>query len=201
MDLDRDLAHISGTKVRDNPYAHFDYLHPVVQSFHMEDYAEKVVFMGAESTEKSTLTRAMAAEYDTTYVPEYGDFLFQEKHGQLDYGDLKQITITHRDLENNVGECRNYLFVDTNAITTGFYSYFYFGRCDDLVRKYAAECRDRYQHVFLCEPDIPFERKGRPHMETSWLASIRNLLDPLQQRLLPRSVLTPQLQDGMRGLK
>ena len=42
---------------------------------------EMVVFVGAESTGKSTLVEYLAREYDTAFVPEIGRSVWEEKNG------------------------------------------------------------------------------------------------------------------------
>jgi hypothetical protein len=53
-----------------------------------------------------------------------------------------------------------YLFVDTNAITTMFFSHYYNRDSRPDLRKLADDCRIRYQHVIVCADDIPFEQDG-----------------------------------------
>jgi nicotinamide riboside kinase len=42
-----------------------------------------VVFVGAESTGKSTLASKLAREQGAQFVPEIGRFIWEEKQGQL----------------------------------------------------------------------------------------------------------------------
>ena len=53
-----------------------------------------------------------------------------------------------------------YVFVDTNAITTMFFSHYYNRDSRPDLRKLADDCRIRYQHVIVCADDIPFEQDG-----------------------------------------
>lgn len=55
------------------------------------DAVEMAVFVGAESTGKSTLVEHLAREYGTMFVPEIGRFVWEEKNGVLDVGDYVDI--------------------------------------------------------------------------------------------------------------
>jgi nicotinamide riboside kinase len=62
--------------------------------------ARRVVFLGAESTGKSTLSEALARDYGTVSVPEIGRFIWEEKQGRLDAGDYVEIALKHRAAED-----------------------------------------------------------------------------------------------------
>jgi HTH-type transcriptional repressor of NAD biosynthesis genes len=59
---------VSGTMIRANPLGYLDYLEPCVREY----YVKRVVLVGAESCGKTTLAEALASEYCTKWVPEYG---------------------------------------------------------------------------------------------------------------------------------
>jgi len=125
--------------------------------------AEKVVFVGAESTGKSTLVEHLAREFDTAWVPEIGRFVWEEKQGDLNAGDYLDIAVMHRQAETEaLQRARRYLFVDTSALTTLLLGYC-FGHIDQAppeLLKYADDCKDRYAHHFVCADDLPFEQDG-----------------------------------------
>ncbi|TPG65880.1 AAA family ATPase [Hymenobacter nivis] len=121
----------------------------------------RIVLLGAESTGKTTLCRALAAAYSTAWVPEYGRQLTEEKMGALTFADHLLIAQRHLELEEEqVAQARRFLFVDTNAITTALYSYYYYQRCDPALLQLARACRLRYAHTIVCQPSIPFEADG-----------------------------------------
>ena len=142
-------------------------LKPFVSSLvysHLEFWAQavyKVVFLGAESTGKSTLAARMAQEYKTQFVPEFGREVWENKQGKLELEDYVLIAKRHRQLEDTaILEAQQYLFVDTNAITTMFLGYAYQGRGLPELTALAREAETRYHHVFLCSDDIPFAQDG-----------------------------------------
>ena len=121
----------------------------------------RVVVLGAESTGKTTLCRALAAAYNTVWVPEYGRQLTEEKMGALTFADHLHIAQQHIETEDEqLAQTRRFLFVDTNAITTSLYSYYYYQRCDPALLQLARDCRKRYAHTVVCQPSIPFEADG-----------------------------------------
>jgi HTH-type transcriptional repressor of NAD biosynthesis genes len=164
VDVNRVRVPVSGTLVRDQPAAFARYLHPLVAAqlgVVPPAAVPRVVFLGAESSGKSTLCAALAEAYDTVWVPEYGRTLHEQKHGNLDYEDLLYIARRHAELEDEAAsQTQQFLFCDTNAATTALYSYYYFHRCDPALQAMAAVCGQRYAHTFVCAPTVPFEQDG-----------------------------------------
>jgi HTH-type transcriptional regulator, transcriptional repressor of NAD biosynthesis genes len=120
-----------------------------------------VVFLGAESTGKSTLTERMAQAYDTAFVPEYGREVWTRKNGVLELADYVHIAQHHRELEDAaLLRAKRFLFVDTNAITTMFLGYAYEGNGLPELTQLARDAETRYHHIVLCSDDIPFEQDG-----------------------------------------
>lgn len=68
VDKNRTFIPISATIVRRDPLSAAEYLEPVVRAH----FARRVVVLGAESTGTTTLSRALAQHYKTSWVPEYG---------------------------------------------------------------------------------------------------------------------------------
>jgi HTH-type transcriptional regulator, transcriptional repressor of NAD biosynthesis genes len=164
VDVARALVPVSGTLVRANPTAYARYLHPLVAAqlgVVPPAPVPRVVFLGAESSGKSTLCAALAEACDTAWVPEYGRTLHEQKNGNLEYEDLLYIARRHAELEDEAAaQARGVLFCDTNAATTALYSYYYFHRCDPALQAMAAVCGQRYAHTFVCAPTVPFEQDG-----------------------------------------
>ena len=157
VDLERGIIPISGSAIREDVHAHRLQLNPRVYVH----FVDKVVFLGAESTGKSTLAERMASEFNTEFVAEYGRDHYAERGGELTLDDYVTIAEKHRALEDSAAlQANRYLFVDTNAITTMFFSHYYNRDSVLAVRALAAECSERYRHVFVCDDDIPFEQDG-----------------------------------------
>lgn len=157
VDPGRRRVPISGTRIRADIHAHREWLDPLVHAH----FVEKVVFLGAESTGKSTLVEALAAALGEPFVPEVGRTLWVDAGGELPLSDYVRICREHVALEDEAArQAKRFVFVDTNAVTTQSYAFFFFGECPEEVRAYADRCRARYAHTFVCAPDIPFEQDG-----------------------------------------
>jgi NadR type nicotinamide-nucleotide adenylyltransferase len=83
VDPDRTRHPVSGTAVRKDPVGCWQWLSPAVRAY----LARRVAIVGAESTGKTTLARALAEHYRTRggvwaatrWVPEYGRLYCEEK--------------------------------------------------------------------------------------------------------------------------
>ena len=67
VDPDRGRVPISGSQIRARPLAHWRFIPPPVRPY----FVRRVVILGAESTWKTTLAQALAAQFATAWVPEY----------------------------------------------------------------------------------------------------------------------------------
>jgi nicotinamide riboside kinase len=121
---------------------------------------QKVVFMGAPSTGKSTICKAAASYFNTAHVDEFGRTYWEENQTerrltpeQLLYIAEEHIAIEERTLL----KANKYLFVDTNALTTWHFALDYHESALPKLCELADKSKERYQHVFLCADDIPFE--------------------------------------------
>jgi nicotinamide riboside kinase len=141
--------------------------------------AERVVFVGAESTGKSTLAEYLAHAYDSVSVPEIGRFIWEAKGGKLDADDYVEIAVKHRAAEDAAMlQARRWLFVDTNALTTLLLG-IQFGQVGnppptELLRC-ADDCKARYAHTFVCADDIPYEEQDVRENE-AWRGRIQQLV-------------------------
>jgi len=159
---------------------------------------EMVVFVGAESTGKSTLAAHLAREFDTVFVPEIGRYIWEEKKGQLNAGDYVDIAVKHRQAEAEaMARARRYLFVDTSALTTLLLGYC-FGHIKDAPAEllhYADDCKQRYAHHFVCADDIPYEYDPARENE-AWRGRIQKLvLQDLEARAIPYTVLRGTVEE------
>ncbi|HWJ93228.1 MAG TPA: ATP-binding protein [Telluria sp.] len=160
--------------------------------------AEMVVFVGAESTGKSTLAEYLAREFDTVFVPEIGRYIWEEKQGRLTVGDYVDIAVKHRAAEAEaLAHAKRYLFVDTSALTTLLLGYC-FGHVVEApaeLLRYADDCKQRYAHHFVCADDIPYEIDPARENE-AWRGKIQRLvLEDLEQRGIPYTILTGSVEE------
>ncbi|GAB3445500.1 ATP-binding protein [Massilia solisilvae] len=162
------------------------------------EMVEKVVFVGAESTGKSTLAQYLAHEFDTVYVPEIGRFIWEEKKGQLNVDDYVDIAVKHRQAEaEGAARARRYLFVDTSALTTLLlgYCFGHIKQAPEELLRYADDCKLRYAHHFVCADDIPYEYDPARENE-AWRGRIQKLvLDDLDARGIAYTVVTGTVEE------
>lgn len=154
VDAARATFPTSGTDIRANVHTERQWLHPSVYV----SFVERVVCLGGESSGKSTLTEALAREFDTVHAPEFGRELWVDRGGNLEFDDLLLIGRTQIEREARLAERSNrYLFCDTSPLTTLFYCLDQFGKASPELERLA----DReYSLTVVCAPDFDFVQDG-----------------------------------------
>src|SRR5262249_55443007 len=129
VDRRRRTVPISGTRIRHDPLANLGFLRGGARGH----YVKRVALLGAESTGKTTLARALAARYETLWNPEVGHMYtwFREDGADWDTWRSAEFTLIAR-LQNwyedfLAGYANRILFCDTTAWTTGLFHKVYFG--------------------------------------------------------------------------
>lgn len=159
VDRARAAVPVSGTALRADVHALRHFLDPLVYAH----FVRRVVILGAESTGKSTLTRALGEAFGTTWVREYGRDVYEREDGALTPGHFLEIARGHRALEDEAAQSpgvHEWVFSDTDAATTLMWSHLLTGAAHPDLRALADECRARYAHTFLCDTDLPHEQDG-----------------------------------------
>jgi len=169
------------------PAAHHSFVrahlpHPIESVFSGEDYGPAFArALGAEHVfieRVDSHTGTAVHRLGTEYVEEVGRTLWVEANGELPLDQYEYICREHVRLEEAaILRARRYVFVDTNAITTQQYAFFFFGECPSEVQAYADRCKARYAHTFVCMPDVPFEQDGtrvHPQVQQYMDGAIRN---------------------------
>lgn len=190
----RSVIPISATEIRANPYLHRAMLAPRVYA----DLILKVVFVGAPSTGKSTLASTLAQHYTTLWMPEYGRE-YWEKHQvdrRLTQEQLVEIAVGHREREDLLVQNANrFLFIDTDASTTLQFSYHYHDDADPRLVQLAQECHQRYDVVFLCDDDIPYDDTWDRSGVVSREVMQRRVISDLQFRKRPYFRISGTLEE------
>jgi HTH-type transcriptional regulator, transcriptional repressor of NAD biosynthesis genes len=154
VDRERIRIPITGSRLRADPHENRRFLAPEVYA----DFVKRVALLGGESTGKSSLAAALAAELGTLHVAEFGRELWELRSGGLEYADMLRIAEQQIARERAAAAGANeWLVCDTTPLTTLFYSHRLFGRADPLLEAHAAR---RYELVVLCAPDFPFVQDG-----------------------------------------
>lgn len=155
IDEARAAVPISGTALRENAFAGRQYIAPVVYA----DLITKVCFLGAPSTGKTTLARAMAERHTTTWMSEYGAEYWLEHHvnRRITLEQFEEIAPEHNRREDAlILNAQKYLFCDTCPITTYVFAKDYHGAAGPILTRLAREAEKRYDLFFLCDTDIPY---------------------------------------------
>lgn len=154
VDAARHAYPISATQIRHNVHAHREWLHPEVY----RDFVHRVVLLGGESSGKTTLARALAAEFRTAWVPEYGRERWVERQGLLTLHDLLDIGRIQVEREEALlPQASAVLFCDTSALTTLGYADWMFHAQPEALHALA---RRPYSLIVFCESDFGFVQDG-----------------------------------------
>lgn len=117
--------------------------------------------MGAPSTGKTTILKASAAHYKTQFVLEYGREYWEKNQIERLLTPEQLLYIAQEQIRQEeaaaAGACNQYLFVDTNALTTWHFAQDYYGSALPELSVLADESKERFDHVFLCGDEIPYE--------------------------------------------
>lgn len=174
VDRQRATVPISATRIRAAPLEQLAMLEPCVRAW----FVRRVVLIGAESTGKTTLTRALAAHFATSCVLEYGREHWEAKvaglpmpgagpvageeasplPGWTDDEFLHIAAEQQRREELAARAADRVLFCDTNAFATGTWHERYRGHRDPRVDAIGA--RDRVDLYLVTAPDVPFVQDG-----------------------------------------
>ena len=152
---------VSGTAVRADPLAHWDFLEPPVRGY----YARRVVLVGAESTGKTTLATDLAAALNTGWVAEYGREHWEAKiaRGDLnfwrpeEFAEIAREQCRREDAAARV--CNRVLICDTDAFATRVWYKRYLNGWSPEVDAIAAAHR-RPDLYLLTDLATPFEQDG-----------------------------------------
>lgn len=188
LDLKRSHVPISGTAIRHAPFENRHYLSPVVY----RSFVKTVLFLGGESTGKSTLAKGLAERMNTQYVTEYGRTLWEERGGQLKFEDMLIIAQTQLEHQKQkMQDADKWLFCDTSPLTTMFYSQAMFGKVDDELKRLADTA---YDFVFLCDADFDFVQDGTRQEATFRLEQQKWYEGALNARAIPYARLSGSVE-------
>lgn len=200
IDEARNIVPISATKIRENPFANKEFVSDIVY----KDLITKVVFLGAMSSGKSTLTEALAKKFNTTFAPEYGREYWTKHHvnRRIGFEAFDEIAKGHIEIEDrNILNANEYFFVDTNAITTYMFAMDYHGKAPEFLMKTADQNSKRYDLFFLCDIDITYDdtwdRSGDQKREIFQ----KQIIADLKERNIPYILLSGNLEERIQKVE
>jgi len=159
VDKMRERVPISGTAVREDPFANWDFIEPPVRGW----FAKRVCVLGAESTGTTTLAEALAGSLQTPWVQEYGREYSEVKLAKNDPDwrteEFTMIAEEQSRREDAAARLANRVVIcDTNAFATVAWHRRYMGAHSAQVEEIARKGRcDLY---LLTGDEIPFVQDG-----------------------------------------
>ncbi len=161
VDIDRKAYPISGTQVRQDPFAAWPYLQPEVRAY----FALRVCIVGAESTGKTTLSKDLAKHYQTNWVPEYGRQYTEESvkdvwtHVWTDTDFNKIATMQNKIEDAAAAQANKVLICDTDVFATSIWYKRYVGVRSSKIEAMAAARRPMGLYI-VSDPLTPFDQDG-----------------------------------------
>ena len=115
----------------------------------------RVALVGGESTGKTTLAAALAAELDAPWVPEYAREYAAAVGRPLTAADVEPVERGQLALQDAAApRASGVVVLDTDLVSTVVYARHYYGRCPRWIEQAA---RDRRADLYLLlHPDVPW---------------------------------------------
>ncbi len=185
---------VSATRIREDAFRHREFLSPVVY----RDLIVNIVFVGAPSSGKTTISQRLASEYQTVWMPEYGREYWMEHQvdRRLTLDQLAEIAEGHISREDDMLlKANRILFTDTNAITTFVFSLSYHGCASERLTRLAEAGEKRYDLVFLCDIDIPYDDTWDRSGEVERRNFQQQIIADLKVRRIPYILLSGTIDE------
>lgn len=161
--FDRQEVPISSTELRFDVYENWQYLPPICRPY----YVKRVLVVGGESTGKSTLVQNLAIAYNTNFVREIGRDTCEIAGGEeyMNVDDLYENFLRQKTEElKAAGSSNKLLFIDTDALTTKFYSGFLLSENEEIRKCNALADAitdiNRFDLILFLEPTVDFVQDG-----------------------------------------
>lgn len=117
---------------------------------------KKIVVIGPESTGKSTLSKALAEQLNTVWVPEYARTYLEQRGQNYQYEDLTAIAQGQLLSEDKLAKQANkYLICDTDLYVLKVWSEHKYGKVDNYILEAIAS--RQYDAYILCDIDMPWD--------------------------------------------
>lgn len=203
VDPRRERVPISGTAVRGDPFANWEFIEPPVRAW----YCRRVCVLGAESTGTTTLARTLAARLGTIWVEEFGREYSAKKQATGDQrwhtDEFPLIAREQSRREDQAARGADRLLIcDTNAFATRLWHRRYVGGENADLDSIAQGVRCDF--YLLTGDEIPFVQDGLRdgehirHQMHRWFVEALNQ-QPVPWRLL-RGPLDMRVHDATAAI-
>ena len=179
VDISRTARQVSGTKVRTDPFAYWDYIPQPVRPY----FTKRVCLFGPESTGKSTLALELGEHYKTVVVPEYGRTYTEAFGADVGPEDLQRIVQGHlATVAAAKRQANRILIEDTDPVMTAVWSDMLVGNRHPWFESFD----DHADLYLLTDVDIPWEDDGTRYFKND--DDRRRFFDVCQRELEVRGV-------------
>lgn len=197
VDEARRAVPVSASAIRADVHGMRQWLSPQVYG----DFVGRICLLGGESSGKSTLAQALAQQWQSEWVPEFGRYWWLLKNAGFDAEDYLHIARQQQRLEDFAAQrAQRYLFCDTGAQVTLCYYQDQFGEaaCPPPLLQAALQ---PYQHRLLLKNDFTFVQDGTRRDAAFSARQFAWHLEFLQQHRLPFQVIEGPLAQRLEQVK
>jgi len=160
VDKERKVVPVSARYIRKEPLKYWEYLPQCVRAY----FVKRVCLVGAESSGKTTMAKALAEYYKTIWVPEFGREYSAAKIQAYDYDQWQTDEFVYIARKQNEKEdelarnCNKLLICDTDSFATSLWHERYKGFISSEVDKISD--KRNYDTYMLTDIDVPFKQDG-----------------------------------------
>lgn len=154
-DIDRELYWSKATEVRNAPRVHFDEILPEFQPY----LRKKITLFGAESTGKTTLSKALAKAVGGSWYFEWARPYLETVGTEITQHTMREIWKGQRALQQfavETSEDKPFIIQDTDLWSTVGYYLLWDGKAPDLI--YADALATESDLYLITQSNIPFEK-------------------------------------------
>jgi nicotinamide riboside kinase len=115
-----------------------------------------IAIVGPESTGKSSLTKFLAAHYNTSFVPEFSRTYLSAQNNQYQLNDLDVIAQLQKNgIDELYKKTKNLFFIDTELYVLKIWSEIKFKSCSSKIIH--ALAKQKIDAFLLCDIDLPWQ--------------------------------------------
>jgi HTH-type transcriptional repressor of NAD biosynthesis genes len=160
LDSERVDMPISGTMVRENPLKHWEFLSGASRSF----FCKKILISGTESCGKTTIVKALAKMFYSSYSLEVGRYYAERYLGSCEEAfsqeDFERIVMLQEEQDELARKTANKVSIhDTDALITNFYLEQYLDVTSTFIELFSQ--RQNYDLIILLKPDVKWVADGQ----------------------------------------
>jgi len=194
VDQARTKVPVSGTAIRSDPMANWEFIPPLVRPW----FVRRVAILGAESTGKTTLAERLAGVFETAWVPEYGrEYCEGMDARDLVLADFDAIGRGQIKVEEEAASKANRVLIcDTELLTTCTWSDMIVGARPGWLDAQAR--RQRYHLVLLLGDDVPWINDGTRVLGERRTEHTRRLRAALEEARQPYVELRGSFEDRLQ---